>query len=145
VNEGGRGKRETRRGPDVDLDALLCALVLAPRTFARNRFFALHENPAVRRVRRRASRVRGIIRQLVGNGKAKGEVVGEQILEDGQVLLRYRVEDLAFARTTALSALEAAALRYALHRAGAGPLEDEDRHKVEEALARLGRDIEIDG
>jgi hypothetical protein len=107
--------------------------------------FHLHENPAVRRVRRRASRVRGIIRQLVGNGKDKGEVVGEQILEDGQVLLRYRVEDLAFARTTALSALEAAALRFALHRAGAGPLEDEDRVKVEEALSRLGRDIEIDG
>ena len=145
MNEGGRGRRGAARGPDVDLDALLCALVLAPRTFARNRFFALHENPAVRRVRRRASRVRGIIRQLVGNGKAKGEVVGEQVLEDGQVLLRYRVEDLAFARTTALSALEAAALRYALHRAGAGSLEDEDRVKVEEALARLGRDIDIDG
>jgi hypothetical protein len=145
VNEGGRGKPAGTRAPDVDLDALLCALVLAPRTFARNRFFALHENPAVRRVRRRASRVRGIIRQLVGNGKAKGEVVGEQILEDGQVLLRYRVEDLAFARTTALSALEAAALRFALHRAGAGSLDDEDRLKVEEALSRLGRDIDIDG
>ena len=145
MNEGGRRKPASARAPDVDLDALLCALVLAPRTFARNRFFALHENPAVRRVRRRASRVRGIIRQLVGTGKAKGEVVGEQILEDGQVLLRYRVEDLAFARTTALSALEAAALRYALHRAGAGPLDDEHRHKVEDALARLGRDIDIDG
>ena len=145
MNDGGRGKRASTRGPDVDLDALLCALVLAPRTFARNRFFTLHENPAVRRVRRRASRVRGIIRQLVGNGKDRGEVVGEQILEDGQVLLRYRVEDLAFARTTALSALEAAALRFALHRAGAGPLDEEDRLKVEEALSRLGRDIEIDG
>ena len=145
MNKGGRGTRRGARTADVDLDGLLCALVLAPRTFARNRFFALHENPAVRRVRRRASRVRGIIRQLVGNGKAKGEVVGEQVLEDGQVLLRYRMEDVSFARTTALSALEAAALRFALHRAGDGPLAEEDRLRVEDALARLGRDIDIDG
>ncbi len=140
--EGGRRPREPRR-PEVDLDALLCALVLAPRTFSRNRFFILHENPAVRRVRRRASRVRGIIRQLVGSGKARGEIVGEQVLEDGQVLLRYRVHDLAFSRTTALSALEAAALRYALHRSGLGPLENEDKRAVEAALARLGRDIDL--
>jgi hypothetical protein len=145
VSEGGGRRPRAARPADVDLDALLCALVLAPRTFARNRFFALHENPAVRRVRRRASRVRGIIRQLVGNGALRGEVVGEQVLEDGQVLLRYRVHDLAFSRTTALSALEAASLRYALHRAGMGPLDDEARREVEAALARLGRDIELSG
>jgi hypothetical protein len=141
---GGRRPREPRE-PAVDLDALLCALVLAPRTFARNRFFVLHENPAVRRVRRRASRVRGIIRQLVGNGRERGEVVGEQVLEDGQVLLRYRVHDLSFSRTTALSPLEAATLRYALHRSGAGPLADEDRREVEAALGRLGREIDLGG
>jgi hypothetical protein len=145
VSEGGSRRPRAPRAPAVDLDALLCALVLAPRTFARNRFFALHENPSVRRVRRRASRVRGIIRQLVGTGEQRGEVVGEQVLEDGQVLLRYRMHDLAFSRTTALSSLEAATLRYALHRAGAGPLADEDRREVEAALARLGREIELGG
>ena len=46
----------------VDLDALLCALTLVPTAFARNRFFKLFENPAALKVRRRASRVRGIIR-----------------------------------------------------------------------------------
>jgi hypothetical protein len=145
VSAGGGRRPRAVREPAVDLDALLCALVLAPRTFARNRFFALHENPAVRRVRRRASRVRGIIRQLVGNGRERGEVVGEQVLEDGQVLLRYRVQDLAFSRTTALSALEAATLRYALHRSGAGPLAEEDRREVEAALGRLGREIDLGG
>lgn len=145
MSEGGGRRSREPRPADVDLDALLCALVLAPRTFARNRFFSLHENAAVRRVRRRASRVRGIIRQLVGNGAIRGEVVGEQILEDGQVLMRYRVDDLAFSRTTALSALEAATLRYALHRAGMGTLDDADRREVEAALARLGRDIELSG
>ena len=132
-----------RSTPGIDLDALFCALVLAPRTFARNRFFALYEQAAARRVRRRASRVRGIIRQLVGEGRPKGEIVGEQVLEDGQVLLRYRVGELSFARTTALSAVEAAALRYALHRAGAGPLLEEDRKLVEKALGKLGAKLEL--
>jgi hypothetical protein len=32
-------------GAKIDRDALLCALVLAPTTFARNRFFALYTEP----------------------------------------------------------------------------------------------------
>jgi hypothetical protein len=135
--------RPERAMPRMDLDALFCALVLAPRTFARNRFFTLYEDAAARRVRRRASRVRGIIRQLVGDGRPRGEIVGEQVLDDGQVLLRYRVGELSFARTTALSAVEAAALRYALHRAGAGPLFEEDRRLVEKTLGKLGAELEL--
>jgi hypothetical protein len=117
----------------VDPEALFCALVLAPRTFSRNRFYSLFEDPVLRKVRGRAARVRGIIRQLVGEGRRRGEVVGEQVLEDGRVLLRYRVEELAYSRTTALSALEAATLRYALHRASAGSLTDDDRARVASA------------
>ena len=115
-----------RRRP-VDLDGLLCALILVPESFSRNRFFLLFESAEVRRVRRRAARVRGVIRQLLGTGRAKAELLGEQVLDDGQVLLRFRVRDLGFERTTALSALEAAALRTALHRAGSGTLESTDR------------------
>jgi hypothetical protein len=37
--------------------------------------------------------VRGIIRQLCGTGRVKAEITGEQVLEDGQVLLRYRIEE----------------------------------------------------
>ncbi|HEY4106399.1 MAG TPA: hypothetical protein VGM44_21010 [Polyangiaceae bacterium] len=129
--------------PNVDLDALLCALILVPTTFARNRFFSLFENPAALKVRRRASRVRGIIRQLSGAGRVKAEIVGEQVLEDGQVLLRYRVEELGFSRTAALSKLEAATLRFALFRARKSSVEAEDRELVENALERLGKDLNL--
>jgi hypothetical protein len=127
----------------MDHDALLCALVLAPQTFSRNRFFALFQDPSLRRIRRRAARVRGILNQLLGIGRNKAELIGEQVLEDGQVLIRFRVEGLAYERTAALSALESAALRYALHRAGAGTLEPADRELVLAALKKLGRDVGI--
>jgi hypothetical protein len=125
----------------VDDEALLCALVLAPGTFSRNRFFGLFENPKRKRLRRRASRVRGIIRQLVSPDRGHAEILGERVLEDGQVLLRYQVEELGYSRTAALSRLEAAALRYSLHRAGRGELADEDRKLVQDAISRLGRGL----
>jgi hypothetical protein len=128
----------------IDHDALLCALVLAPQTFSRNRFFALFQDPSLRRIRRRAARVRGILHQLLGTGRAKAELTGEQVLEDGQVLIRFRVEDLSYERTAALSALEAAAMRYVLARAGAGTIDDADRDRVLGALRKLGRDVVID-
>ena len=56
---------------EVDLDALLAALILAPRTFSRNRFFTLFQNPEAAKIRRRAARVRGILRQLTGTPKAR--------------------------------------------------------------------------
>ncbi len=126
---------------DIDLDGLLCALVLAPHTFARNRFFDLFTKPEARLVRRRAARVRGIIRHLLADGRPQGEIVGERVLDDGQVLLRLRVPDLMFERTTALSALEAATLRYAMHRAGHSDLEEPDKQRVEQALSRLAPDL----
>jgi hypothetical protein len=129
----------------VDHDALLCALVLAPQTFSRNRFFALYQDPSLRRIRRRAARVRGILHQLLGIGRLKAELTGEQVLDDGQVLIQFRIEDLAYERTAALSALEAASLRYALHRAGLGPLEPHDRELVTAALHKLGRDVDVSG
>jgi hypothetical protein len=129
--------------PSVDLDALLCALTLVPTAFARNRFFKLFENPAALKVRRRASRVRGIIRQLCGTGRVKAEITGEQVLDDGQVLLRYRVEEIGFSRTAALSKLEAATLRFALFRAGVASIEPEDRELVENALERLSKNLSL--
>jgi hypothetical protein len=129
---------------EVDLDALLCALILAPHTFPRNRFFWLFEQPDARRVRRRAARIRGIIRQLTSRGSDPAEITGEQVLKDGRVLIRYRVGRLSLRRTTALSALEAAALHYAVHRAGMGPIEESDRLAVENALHRLGGDVAQD-
>jgi len=128
---------------DVDLDALLAALILAPRTFARNRFFTLFQNPEAAKVRRRASRVRGILRQLAGTPTQKAEIVGERVMSDGQVLLRYRVEELGYTRTAALSSLEAATLRYALHRSGKAALSHEERSAVEAALSRLSEALGV--
>ena len=131
-----------RRGPGhartVNADALLCALVLAPNTFARNRFFGLFEDAAMRRVRRRAYHVRGILRQLLGTGKERAIITGRLELDDTRVLLRYRLENVKLDRTTALSALEFAVLNYALHRAGRGDVQDEERAMVENALRSLG-------
>ena len=127
----------------VDPDGLLCALVLVPETFARNRFFELFESPATQAVRRRASRVRSIAQQLLGQARPRAELVGEQVLEDGQLLLRYRIEDLDFERACALSQLEGAALRYALYRGGQGRLSDADRDLVQQALRRLGRALPL--
>ncbi|MBX3131512.1 MAG: hypothetical protein KF718_32645 [Polyangiaceae bacterium] len=134
----------SRRVPEYshpDFDGVLCALVLAPPTFSRNRFFDLFQSPEGHRVRRRAARVRGLIRHLLGEGRARGEITGEQVLGDGQVILRLCVPELSFERTTALSELEASILRYALHRAGHGALAQEDRDRVERALERLGPDL----
>ena len=39
----------------LDEEGLLCALVLVPSTYSRNRFFRLYEHPAMRAVQRRAS------------------------------------------------------------------------------------------
>ncbi len=128
---------------EVDLDALLAALILAPRTFARNRFFTLFQNPEAAKIRRRASRVRGILRQLAGTPKPAAEIVGERVMTDGQVLLRYRVEELNYTRTAALSSLEAATLRYALHRSGIASLSHEERTAVEAALSRLGETLGV--
>ena len=129
--------------PEVDPEALLCALILAPRTFPRNRFFGMFEDPVLGRVRRRAARVRGIVRQLTNEGPLRAVVTGEAELADGRTLVRYAVAGLSLHRTTALAPLEASTVRYALHRAGLGPLEPADRVRVEEALERLGADLAL--
>jgi hypothetical protein len=136
----GSTDRPRKSHRSVNPEALLCALVLAPNTFARNRFFGLFEDPSARRVRRRAYHVRGILRQLLGTGKERALITGRLELDDERVLLRYRLENLKLERTTALSALEFAVLNYALHRAGHGELEDEEKSLVENALRSLGAD-----
>ena len=137
-----RPKQRAKGGSSaVSPDGLLCALVLAPDTFARNRFFGLYEDPVLRRTRRRAYHVRGILRQLLGQGKEKALLIGRFDLDDDRVLLRYRVENVKLVRTTALSALESAVLSFALHRAGQGDLDPEDRARVERALESLGSSV----
>ncbi|MFC1641857.1 hypothetical protein ACFL5O_04085 [Myxococcota bacterium] len=126
-----------------DPDALFCALVLVPGLFPRNRFFSLFEQPVFGAVRKRARRVRGVLDQFQGRGAPKAEVVGEQVMADGRVILRYRVADLAFEHTTALAPLEAAVLRYAMNREGGGPLSEDDRLLVVDCLRKLGEEAAL--
>lgn len=145
-------------GRRVDRDALLCALILAPDTYARNRFFQLFQAPEMARVRRRARRVRSMIAQLtepwplvsVSDGSEQARtpralLLAEETREDGWVLVRYRMVELDYVRTTVLEPLEAAALRYALARAGRGEIQQEDRLRVEGALSRLCADVLPEG
>jgi hypothetical protein len=86
-----------------------------------------------------------VLRQLLGQGKERALLIGRAELDDSRVLLRYRIENLKMERSTALSALEAAVLSFALHRAGQGDLEEEDRERVERALQSLGTEAPLDG
>ncbi|WP_437780063.1 hypothetical protein [Sorangium sp. So ce1097] len=103
--------------PPIDLEALFVALVLAPSTFSRNRFYALYTDPATRRVRRRAALLRSIVRQLV----AGADRAGLAPAASGGALLTYDVPSLGLKRTAALDALELAVLRIAVAR-GKGTL-----------------------
>ncbi|HEY5960669.1 MAG TPA: hypothetical protein VIV60_29145, partial [Polyangiaceae bacterium] len=116
-------------------------MVLAPRLYARNRFFDLFRDPHAQYVRRRAALMRGIIRQLVGDGKHKGRIVGEQVLWDDRVLLRYELPELNFVRAVSLSPLEAGLVRYALGRARVLPPDPESQRRIELALSEMANHL----
>lgn len=129
-------------------EALLVALVLAPGTFSRNRHFHLFEQAALKRARRRARELRGIVRDLTEPWQAPGRPPGnraavpvpDQVEErevEGAIHLEYRVLSLDFRRRAILSKLEAAAVHYALAKSGRGVLREDDRRQVEAALLEL--------
>ncbi|MEN9580673.1 MAG: hypothetical protein RJA70_3682 [Pseudomonadota bacterium] len=124
-----------------DPEALLCALVLVPETYARNRFFDLFEAPSLSRVRRRAKRVRGIIRQLLGHGRQSAVILSENV-QGEQVLMRFQVRHLNYERTTSLTRLEASLVHFALHKGGGTQVSDADRQRVELALGRLNQGVD---
>ncbi|WP_437676018.1 hypothetical protein [Sorangium sp. So ce131] len=111
-----------RGAPPIDLEALLVALVLAPSTFSRNRFFSLYTDPETRRVRRRAALLRGIVRQLVSGADRAGLAPAAS----GGALLTYDVPSLGLKRTAALDALELAVLRFAVARGAPAPAAEQD-------------------
>jgi hypothetical protein len=129
----------------ADLEALLIALVLAPATFSRNRFFEMYADPAVRRVRRRAAHVRSIVRHLLLTEALEGGALPFTLraAAGGRVELAYYVPSLGLRRTTTLDPVEVALVRFALARAprdkegAALPAEDPDRLRIEAALRRM--------
>jgi hypothetical protein len=138
--------------PEIDRDALLAALVLAPATFARNRFFALFNEPWAAKARARAGQLRVMVRHLT-NDDGVGPATVLELVESGsgRTTLRYEVPAMHLLRTALLEPLELALLRFALmRRAQAGtavPLAkslqmiDDDRALVEGALAKLSREL----
>jgi hypothetical protein len=129
--------------PRVDADALLCALVLAPRTFARNRFFSLYTQATAKHARSRAAELRTIVRQLGGYKGIRASVRGLARGEGGFFVLRYAVPGIRLERTAVLDELELSLLRFALSRAapGGAPGElgvtEDDRATVDRALSKL--------
>jgi hypothetical protein len=129
----------------VDREALLVALVIAPATYSRNRFFDLYADPDARRARRRASLIRSIVRHVASLDEERhGEIVEAREAGDGAVTLTYVVPAMGLRRTTTLEPIEMALIRYAIARARAIavlapplPEGDPDRLRIEEALHRL--------
>jgi len=140
----------------VDPQALLVALVLDPSTYSRNRFFHMYTDPALRRIRRRASQVRGVVRHMSQLSKeGRGRVLSiDDADREGLVRIRYEVPSLGLRRTLLLDATELALVRFALasraaNRPGAEDpghgesdlallsSDDADREVIEEALRRL--------
>jgi hypothetical protein len=95
-----------------DLDALLVALVLVPRSYPRNRFFTMYRWPPARRVRRRAARLRSLIADLCDAAEA---VEIERGLRG--MRLRYRLKDMDARRETMLSEQELALVKLGVERA----------------------------
>jgi hypothetical protein len=122
----------------LDRDALLVAMALVPGMYARNRMFALHREPDVRRAKARASLIRGVVRQLAG---AHGEVEGLALAHHGEVtILRYRVPRVRFERRVELTEIERICLVFLAARAGVRGLHatPEERAHLDGVLKRLG-------
>jgi hypothetical protein len=121
----------------LDPEALTVAMAIAPGAYARNRLFALYENPAVRQARARSSLLRGLARQLAGSlGPLEGLAIDRSSLG---VHVRYRVATVRMDRRSELSELEAACVLHLAERGGAPGFAPsaEDRTRLNVALRRL--------
>jgi len=129
------------RPPAIDREALLAALVIAPATYSRNRFFDLYKDPDVYRIRRRASQLRSIVRHVTRVDPAQpGERVRFSPAAGDRVELTYAVPALGLRRTALLDPIELSLVRFAMARASRAegpPPGDPDRARIEAALARL--------
>jgi hypothetical protein len=131
-----------------DPEALLCALVLLPGTYSRNRFFELYKDPEALEVRRRASIVRSIVTEVAGEVPAqRGQVVRMGEGAPGLWEVEYVVPALGLRRTASLTPLELSLVRFALERRSVVSdvlgSDDRDRARIEGALQRLGPELGV--
>jgi hypothetical protein len=127
----------------VDREALVVGMALVPGFVSRNRSFRLFEDPDVRRARRRAVLLRGIVRQLTG---AHGTVEGVAVVHGAESFeLRYTLPALRVHRHATLTELELACVRYLAARACAPAMHAtaEDRVAIEAALRRLSAGLRL--
>jgi len=127
-----------------DLEALLVALVLVPGTYSRNRFFSLYTDPEAARVRRRAQNLRSVIVEITqGDPTRRGHLVTIDEQDDGEATITYVVPSLNLRRTTTITKLELAIVRYALARREGAPLTDDDpiRRSIEQTLCHLSPEL----
>lgn len=120
-------------------DALTAALVLRRPEASRNRNFALHATHDGAEARRRASRLRGLVRQITGGfGPARDVTVTAG--RDGEQRLRYTLARVSLVRECHLGLSDLSILRVALAKAGTRLLpalllaRDEDQARVESLL-----------
>ena len=131
----------------IDLDALVVALVLDPATYSRNRFFDLYARSDVRRARRRAMRIRSIVRHMArANWAAVYGLLTRPAAHEGRTVLSYEVPAVMLRRTTVLDNLDLALVRVALGQidgacasaARSGLLATaDDKARIDATLARL--------
>jgi hypothetical protein len=125
----------------LDTDALTVAMAIAPGVYSRNRFFDLFRGSEVRRARRRASLVRGIVQHLAmlqRSHTADAELASFDRLS-GHVRLRYRLPALHLERRVDLTELETSCVLHLAERAGLRGLTTTgtDRDGLYAALRRL--------
>jgi len=124
-------------------EALVVGMTLVPGLLSRNRSFDLFENPEVRRARRRATLLRGIVRQIAG---AQGEIRSLRVARvAARVELSYSLPAMKMRRQALLNDLELACVRYLAERAAVAGLHatEEDRAAIDAALIRLSAGLRL--
>jgi hypothetical protein len=110
------------------------ALVLAPATYPRNRFWWLFRDPELRKARWRAAQLRGLVRALTGPGV---EVESQLELPTGGRVLTYRQEAINLRGKATLLPHEVAVIDVAVARILGQPVPGGAMSKVQSLLARL--------
>jgi hypothetical protein len=141
---GGGRRPHSRIVAAPDADTLTAVLVLRPSGLPRNRHFRLHESEPARAARRRAARLRGLCRHLLGAfGHAR--LLGVEESAAGGVAVRYRLSRLSLERIAHLNACDLVLLRLLLEKGGARLLPaalrpvGDDRTRAEGWLAAASR------